>query len=67
MKKEYINPIIEKVVLEDILDVINPGTIPEGDPYDAKENNIVFNWDEDEPIFKDLWAEDEEEEKKELW
>lgn len=66
MKKEYINPIIEKVVLEDILDVINPGTIPEGDPYDAKENNIVFDWDEDEPIFKDLWAEDEEE-KKELW
>ena len=34
----------------------------------AKENNITFDdWDEDEPIFKDLWAEDEEEEKKELW
>ena len=67
MKKVYINPIIEKVELEDILDVINPGTIPEGEDADAKKNDIMFDWDDDEAIFKDLWAEDEEEEKKELW
>ena len=66
MKKEYIRPEMYNVILgDDILQVIGPGS-----PTDdfAKENTITFDdWDDDEPIFKDLWAEDEEEEKKELW
>ena len=65
MKKEYIRPEMYIVILgDDILDVIGPGS-PTLEP-DAKENNIEFDWDDDESIFKDLWAEDEEEE-KELW
>ena len=59
MKKEYINPTIEVVVIEDLLQgevIINPGTIKPGQPADAKENNIVFgdDIDSDEP-YRDLW------------
>ncbi len=58
MKTEYINPTIEVVGIEDLLqgEVINPGTIPEGQPADAKENSIDFgdDIDSDEP-YRDLW------------
>ena len=65
MKKVYIKPQAIACCLKDnLMDVITPATHKTDDF--AKENNIEFDWDDDESIFKDLWAEDEEEE-KELW
>lgn len=69
MNKIYIIP--DTVILNEESEPFMENVISQGSEYhggggDAKENNMVYDWDDDEPIFKDLWAEDEEE-KKELW
>ena len=65
-KKAYLAPALFICELDEIMETVPWSPTPD-DPA-AKENNITFDdWDEDESIFKDLWAEDEEEEKKELW
>ena len=65
MRKKYVIPEIFTVNFPEPLAETMP--MSDDDTNLGKENNIAFDDWEDEPIFKDLWAEDEEEEKKELW
>lgn len=60
MKQEYIEPSIETVVIDDLLqgEVINPGTIPEGADADSKRNSLEFDEKtEITPHQKSLWDE----------
>lgn len=55
MKKEYVKPQNQVVVLSDCLlgDVIHPGSIAPGQPYDAKQ--IDFDTDYSDGSPKNLW------------
>lgn len=56
MKKEYVKPQNQVVVLSDYLleDVIHPGTIAPGQPYDAKQIDFEDDFDSDDSP-KNLW------------
>lgn len=60
MKKLYLKPSIESIVLKSEVGFMN-GSEPEvSGNIGAKENSwFDFDWDDDE--FADLWAEDEDE------
>ena len=59
MKKEYVEPSFETLEISDLLqgEVINPGTIPEGQPADSQQNNLIFEETEVSPHHKNLWDE----------
>ena len=59
MKRNYIKPEVFLVGLGDIMDVIPQGS--ETNEFDTKKNDMMIDWDEDESIFKNIWAEDDSE------
>ena len=62
--KKYVKPYIEIISIEKSR-LMNGSKEPEvTGNIGAKENDMFFDWDEDE--FADLW-EEEEKENKELW
>ena len=62
--KKYVKPYIEIISIEKSR-LMNGSKEPEVTRnIGAKENDMFFDWDEDE--FADLW-EEEEKENKELW
>lgn len=61
--KQYIKPYIEIIAIEKSKLMDNSEPQVSGN-IGAKENDMFFDWDNDE--FADLW-EEEEKENKELW